>query len=127
MGLKPRSASLPAEASPAFAVLQSLCAALDGVEERWAWGHPNFDAGDPPRCFAAFERVKGAWIAAVRVGPDLRDALLAQGDPYGPVPYDRAGEWIGVATSPSLDRDRLAPLVAEAHAAVLLPRTRKRR
>lgn len=121
MGLKPRRTAIPPESNEAFDLLRQVCAELPGVEETWAWGHPNFAAGDPPRHFACFERSKGAWVCAVRVGPELRDALLAEGAPYCPVPYDRTGVWLGIAAD-KLDRGRLRSLVAEAHAAVTAAR-----
>jgi predicted DNA-binding protein (MmcQ/YjbR family) len=125
MGMKPRRAASSPPADPAFAVLRAICAELPGVEETWSWGHPNFRAGKPPRIFAVFERVKGSWICGVRVGPEVRDALLGEGDPYCAVPNDRAGDWIGVSAD-RVDRGRLRALVAEAHAAVMAPRPRRR-
>ncbi|HWM88905.1 MAG TPA: MmcQ/YjbR family DNA-binding protein [Kofleriaceae bacterium] len=122
MGFKPRPpAAIPAEVSKPYALLRSLCAELPGAEETWSFGHPNFCAGTPPRAFAAFEQVKGTWLCAVRVGPELRDALLGQGQPYVRVPYDRSGDWIGIAAD-RLDPGRLAALLAGAHA--LLSRRR---
>ena len=128
MGLKPRrSAFVPPGSNPAFDLLRSVCAELPGVEESWAWGHPNFAAGDPPRHFASFERSKTAgWVCAVRVGPELRDALLGEGAPYCQVPYDRTGVWIGIAAD-RLDRGRLRSLVAEAHAAITAGAPKARR
>ena len=140
MGLKPRRPRSPPQAgSPAaagvddgqepneaFILLQAVCARLPGVEEFWAYGHPNFRAGAPPRTFAGFERGKAGWVYAIRVGPELRDALLSEGEPYRLVPYDRAGEWIGIAASAPIERGHLEALVGGAHAAVLVPHRRSR-
>lgn len=123
MGLKPRRPPAPPESNEAFDLLRSMCGEHDGVDETWAWGHPNFSAGAPPRVFACFEKSKGEWVCAVRVGPELRDALLAEGTPYRTVPYDRTGVWIGMSAD-RIDRDRLRVLVGEAYAAATAPRRR---
>jgi predicted DNA-binding protein (MmcQ/YjbR family) len=122
VGLKPRAAGVADSPDPAFAMLQAVCAGLPGVEESWTYGHPNFRAGLPPRPFAGFEQTKGTWILAIRVGPELRDALLAEGDPYRPVPYDRSCEWIGIPASHPIERAHLEALVTGAHATILSPR-----
>ena len=122
MGLKPRRpAAIPTESNQAFDLLRSMCAEHAGVEETWAWGHPNFSAGKPPRTFACFEKSAGEWVCAVKVGQELRDALLAEGAPYRAVPYDRTGVWIGMSAD-RIDRDRLRVLVGEAYAAITAPR-----
>ena len=112
MSFKARPAA--AVSDRALALLRELCGALPGVEETRSWGHPNFRAGRPARIFAALERAHGVERICVKVGPEARDALLAEGEPYAALPYDARGQWIGIDVD-QVDPSRLAVLLDLAH------------
>ena len=98
---------------------RELCLALPETTETGSWGHPNFRAGK--KTFAAFEWIKERPSFACRIGSDVVDQLLLQGDRFFSTPYGR-GQWISVWADGPVDWQLLQELVEQSYRAVALKR-----
>ncbi len=82
---------------PVYARLRRICAALPGVEETTAWGHPSFRVGG--RTFCTFEIWRDRPTIAMKAAPAEVRRLSARlhfvATPYGRRVY--VSRWLDVA------------------------------
>lgn len=92
--------------------LRRQCRALDGVEERIAWGHPTFRAGG--RIIAAFEVVRGRPSIAVLADRDRQEVLI---DRFGffKTPYAGRFGWVSAWVDEPARWDLIADLLEDAY------------
>jgi predicted DNA-binding protein (MmcQ/YjbR family) len=92
-GSMARAAWVPDE--KVMARTRKLCAALPGVEEKTAWGHPVWRANG--RQFAAYEPKQGQDYLFFLVETQMLDALLRSGPRFRDGGYTRGESgWIGL-------------------------------
>lgn len=75
----------------ALAWLRRECRALTDVEEKTAWGHPNFHVGG--RTIATFEVVRGRPSIAILAARDSQDFLIKQFGLFK-TPYSGRYGWV---------------------------------
>ncbi len=93
--------------------LRAVCAALGGVEEVVAWGHPNFRVAG--RTIASFEPWRGRPSIAVWAAPEQQEFLIEHFG-FFKSPYVGHRGWVSVWADAPFPKSLLRSLLAEAHA-----------